>query len=642
MKTKMLVGMGISAFALVLAAKEAVVMTVNGVDVPKSEFEYLYHKNSQQQMTTQPIEEYVNSFKLFKLKVEEARAEGLDTMPEFIKEMEQYRHDLASPYMADSTYMYKLLDESVNRAKSEVEARHIMLFKSRSAAENEAKRLKIDSIRNVLMNGGDFEELAKQYSEDRRSSVNGGNMGYITALQYPYTFETVAYNLPEGKISEIVESPVGYHILKGGKKRDASGEVLASHILIMAQGDAQKEEKAKSLADSLYNIVSVNPAEFEDLARRFSDDPGTARSGGKLDWFGRGRMVHEFDSVAFAIPDGTISQPFKTRFGYHIIYRHDHKGAPSAQELKPRFLSFVSSPMDPRKKMIQDNQTEKLEKKLKGKLNKNIVESLRKKVGETGIDSLFYASTLNDPTVLATIGKKSYPVKDFANSLGGRHNPDVKSSLKVFDDLIDSYYNSILIGAEEERLLESKPEYSNLYNEYVNGSLLYEISVKKVWDKASKDEEGLKRYFEENKDKYVWEEPRAKGYLVQTVNDSVASLVKARALTLGRDSLVKTIQKEFPKEVSISKVLETKGNNAMIDNLLFGGSKASPSSAKFTEYFMIDPRVITVPEELQDVRGLVTTDYQNLLQKEWEDELLKKYPVSINEKVLKSVKPIKK
>ena len=84
----MLVGVGISAFALALAAKEAVVMTVNGVDVPKSEFEYLYHKNSQQQMSPQPIEDYVELFKLYKLKVADARAEGLDTVETFKKEME--------------------------------------------------------------------------------------------------------------------------------------------------------------------------------------------------------------------------------------------------------------------------------------------------------------------------------------------------------------------------------------------------------------------------------------------------------------------------------------------------------------------------------------------------------------------------
>ena len=307
----MLVGVGISAFALALAAKDAVVMTVNGKDVPKSEFEYLYHKNSQQQMSAQPIDDYAELFKLYKLKVEDARAEGLDTMQNFKKEMEQYRHDLAAPYLADSTYMYHLLDEAAKRAQEEVEARHIMIFKSRDASQNPALRQRADSLLSVLKNGGDFEELAKQYSGDRGSNSRGGLMGYITALQYPYEFETAAYTLADGEISEVEESPMGYHILKGGKHRPASGEVLAEHILILTQGkNADQEVAAKATIDSLYNIVKKDPSQFEDLARRFSDDKGSGREGGKLPWFGRGRMVAEFDSTAFALKDGEISEPF--------------------------------------------------------------------------------------------------------------------------------------------------------------------------------------------------------------------------------------------------------------------------------------------------------------------------------------------
>ncbi len=638
----MLVGLGISAFALALAAKEAVVMTVNGVDVPKSEFEYLYHKNSQQQMTPQPIEDYVELFKLYKLKVADARAEGLDTLESFRKEMEQYRHDLAAPYLADSTYLYKLLDESHRRAQEEVEARHIMLFKTRDAAQNAILRSRADSLKAVLNNGGNFEQLAAQYSGDRGSNTKGGLMGYITALQYPYAFETAAYSLSDGEISDVVESPVGYHILKGGKRRPASGEVLASHILIMTQGSVDKEPSAKHLIDSIYNVVKADPSQFADIARRYSDDKGSGREGGKLPWFGRGRMVAEFDSVAFAIPDGSISEPFKTQFGYHIIYRHDHKGAPSVQDLKPRFLSIIGSGQDPRAKMIRDNQTRTLEKKYKGALNSKAVGGLKADVAKNGLDSLFYSRWKNDSREMAIIGKKSYPISAFISYLGNRQNPDAEMASEMLDDMIDSYYNSILVETEEDNLLASKPEYSNLYREYVDGSLLYEVSVKKVWDKAAKDEEGLQRYFEQNKDKYRWSEPRVKGYLVQTSTDSVAEIVKKRAAEIGRDSLVNTIRKEFPREVSIMKVLEPKGSNVMIDNIVFGGPETKPSSPRYTTYFMLDPRVITAAEELQDVRGLVTSDYQGVLQEEWENELRSKYPVKVYDKVLKKVKPLEK
>lgn len=640
MNSKILLGAGLSAFAIMLAAKEPVVMTVDGVDVPKSEFEYLYHKNSQQQMAPQPIEDYVELFKLYKLKVADARAEGLDTLASFRREMAQYRHDLAAPYLNDSTYIFQLLDEAAKRAEEEVEANHIMLFKTRDGKGDADLRQRADSLKAELDKGADFADLAARFSGDRGSNTRGGSMGYITALQYPYEFETVAYTLPEGKISDVVESPMGYHILKGGKHRKASGEVLASHILIMAQGE-DANGRAKHLADSLYNIVKVDPSQFADIARRYSDDKGSGKEGGKLPWFGRGRMVPEFEETAFSMADGTISEPFKTKFGYHIIQRHDHKGAPSAQELKPKFLYVINSGADPRGEWVKENQTKRLEKKHKGKMNADVENLLLNSVAN-GLDSTFYTSISGDNTELFKIGKKSYPAGGVKKFLGKRQTPDGISARKMMKRAVEDYYNNALVETEEEALLVSRPEYGNLYREYVDGSLLYEVSSKKVWDKAAKDEAGLQKYFDENRDKYIFDRPRAKGYLVQATTDSVAQLVRERAAKIGRDTLVNTIRKEFPREVSIAKVLEVQGPNEMIDNICFGGSPAKTSNPKYTTYFMIDPRVITAAEDIQDVRGNVISDYQAVLQEEWEKELKSKYPVKLNEKELKKVSRIKK
>ncbi len=181
MKHTLLAGFGLGVLALAYAAKDPVIMTVNGVDVPKSEFEYLYNKNSQQQINPQTLDEYVEMFKLYKMKVADAKAEGLDTLSSFIKETEQYRRDLAAPYLADSVLLNKYIDEAVDHARQEAEAIHIMLFKTRDAATNRVMKQRMDSIRGVVLSGGDFAELAKQYSGDRSSSSRGGRMGWIVA-----------------------------------------------------------------------------------------------------------------------------------------------------------------------------------------------------------------------------------------------------------------------------------------------------------------------------------------------------------------------------------------------------------------------------------------------------------------------------
>lgn len=628
--------------ALALTAKDPVIMTVNGVDVPKSEFEYLYGKNSQQQLAQQPLDEYVEMFKLYKMKVEDAKSEGIDTMASFRKEMAQYRYDLAAPYLADSLFLEKLLNETHERALQEVEANHIMLFKTQDPAVNAEKRERIDSIRRALLSGADFAELAAKLSEDRGSNQRGGRMGYITAMQYPYSFEIAAYATPEGEISEIVESPMGYHVLKGGKRRPARGKIQAAHILKMVQGNnPEQEAKARHQIDSIYDIVKDNPSEFADLATRFSDDRGSARQGGMLPWFGSGEMVEQFDSVAFSLPNNSISEPFRTAFGWHIINRMASRPVPTAEQMKPGFLSRINNPQDERYLLVRDNQTSRLAIRHKGKLNGKTIDSLREHIRANGLDSVFYAVYGNIPegnAELFAIDGHATPVSDFAKEMKNMLQSNPESAIKLFDSNLAAFYNSRLVEAEIVRLEREEPDYRNLLHEYIDGSLLYEVSVRKIWDKAAKDTEGLKKYFEANRDNYKWSAPHAKGYLVQAVNDSVAAKVREMSAVTGRDSLVNTIRKAFSGKVSIEKVLVEKGSNAMIDNLLFDGPEAKPTKKNFTVFFMIEPRVITSPEEYTDVRGLVTSDYQNEFQSRWEDELRKKYPVKVNKKVLKSVK----
>lgn len=642
MKKSVAAGLGACAVALAFAAKDPVIMTVNGVDVPRSEFEYLYNKNSQQQINPQTLDEYVEMFKLYKMKVADAKAEGIDTTAAFLKETAQYRHDLAAPYLTDSVYINQLVKEAYDRSLEEVEAYHIMLFKTRDAAVNASLRQRADSLRDVLRGGGDFADLAVRYSQDRGSKNRGGWMGWIVAGAYPAAFELEAYSLPEGAISDVVDSPVGYHILKGGKHRKARGKVQVSHILKLTQGkDDAGMAQAKKEIDSLYNVVKSAPETFNAVASANSEDRGSARQGGMLPWFGAGEMVAEFDSVAFSLADGEISEPVKTTYGYHIIRRYDSQEVPSLEKMKPQAIARITNPQDPRFKLVRDRQTAAFAKKHKGSLNAKTVAALRADVERQGLDSLLFAKWTVAPSgdlPVASIDGKARKVSDFMSAISYLRVPASANAVEAFDDNLDTYYNSLLVDAEELSLEQSEPDYRNLLKEYIDGSLLYEVSVRKVWDKAAKDTEGLRSFFERNRDNYKWTEPHAKGFLVQASNDSVAGLIRERAAQLAPDTLVQTLRREFKGNIAVDKVLVSKGTNAMVDNIMFGAPQVQPSNAKYKVYFMINPRVLMEPEEVNDVKGLVTSDYQNEFQAEWENELRRKYPVSVNEKVLRQVR----
>lgn len=643
MNNKICLVLALPACALVWAAKDPVIMTVNGVDVPKSEFEYLYHKNSQQQLSPQPLEEYAEMFKIYKLKVADAKAAGIDTTASFRREMAQYRKELARPYITDSLFINSLIEEEVERGKTDVETSHIMLLKGKTASENKRVRARIDSIRARLLEGEDFTEMALKLSEDRSVEKNKGNLGYIVAGRYPYAFESMAYATPEGQISEVVESPVGFHIIKGGKRRPSKGRIRASHIMKMVPQNATEEQrrKAKSEIDSLYEVVKANPDMFAEVAKNSSDDKGSAVNGGDLTWFGPGDMVPEFENAAFALSDGEISRPVLSGFGWHIIKRTGTKGSPSFDEIKDVMGKRLQSPQDPRKKMIRDNERDKLASKHKASIDKGTFETLKGKVGSTGIDSLFFASYTTVPMsemTIATIDGNKITVGEYAGKVSKVRVADPDEAVEALEATLDNFYYGKLVEAEENWLYENNPAYKNLLDEYHDGSLLYEISLRNVWDKAAKDTEGLKAYFDANKGNYTWTNPRAKGILVQTKGDSLAAVIKSRMAETPSDSIIPKLRKEFQGKASLERVLVEKGVNAMVDNVMFGGPEVKPSNSRYDTYFLFGGRVIEAPEEVGDVRGQVTSDYQNELESRWVGELKKKYKVKVNGKELKKVK----
>ena len=642
MKKTVAAGLGACAVALTFAAKDPVIMTVNGVDVPKSEFEYLYNKNSKQQINPQTLDEYVEMFKLYKMKVADARAEGIDTLAKFREESEQYRHELAAPYLADSVYINQLVQEAYDRSKGEVEAYHVMLFKTRDAAQNVRLRQQADSLQKVLAAGGDFADIAARYSQDRGSKNRGGRMGWIVANAYPAAFEEVAFALPEGKISDVVESPVGYHVLKGGKHRKARGKAQVAHILKLTQGkDEAAQARAKAEIDSLYSVVIAAPQTFQTVATANSEDRGSARQGGMLPWFGAGEMVEEFDSVAFSLSDGEISKPVKTAYGYHIIKKIGSKDIDSFAEMKPQLVARVTSPQDPRFKMIRARQTERLAKKHKGSLNEKTVAAIRSDVAREGLDSALFANWTTVPNgdlPLLKVDGKTVKAGEFMDGIKRFRTPASQMADETLADRLDAFYNSRLVEAEEDWLAKNEPDYRNLLNEFRDGSLLYEAGRQRVWDRAANDTAGLQQYFQLHQGDYTWQKPRAKGYLIQTVNDSTAALIKARMAQLQPSEYVSTLRKEFGRDIQIDRVLAPKGVSSQVDFLAFDGPEAKPSDTRFHTFWMADMKVLDTPEELSDVRGLVIADYQNYLMQQWEDELREKYPVTVNKAVLSKVR----
>lgn len=624
------------------AKKDPVVMRVAGRDVPRSEFEYLYHKNANQQLQPQSIDEYAEMFKLYKLKVADALAAGLDTTEAFRNEYSGYLVELRAPYCSDSVYVKQLMHEAYDRMQQEVQANHIMIAKPRGLETPRDMYSVADSLLTELKAGADFADLASRFSDDKNSARRGGSMGWMTVFMTPYEFETAVYSVPEGQYSDIVETDFGYHIIKGGAHRPARGEVMAAHILKMVPPGATPEQEAaiKAQIDSIYDEAIKPSGSFEALAAKFSDDKGSARQGGKVGWFGVGRMVPEFDSVAFAMPEGEISRPFRTDFGYHIIKKLDARGIPSYEEAEPRLRQAMDNRSDTRGRAKARQFTQKLRGKYKFKAEKKIRQQMMDYAAQNGLTYEFrehFAPMASQPYM--SFADKKYTVGDFLEHLSHFRNVGFPSTgLRDLEKMFENYEQQELYSYFLKQLPEEDIDFRNLINEYRDGMLLFEISNRKVWDKAAKDTEGLKAFFEKNRADYTWQTPRAKGVLVQAADDSVAARAKEMLDTLPATEAIPAIRKELAGKVRIDRVLMAKGDNQLVDALVFGGPAVDNPDSRFPVYFLSNLCVIDAPQEVEDVKAQVTADYQNALETEWIEELQAKYPVEIFEKELKKVK----
>lgn len=639
MKAKLLISSLLLGTAILAIAKvtDPVLMTINGKKIKLSEFEYLYHKNNQQQIEKETLDQYVDRFVLYKQKVADAEAEGIDTTELFNKEFEGYRKDLAAPYMTqDTTYKWHFIAEAYDRMKNEIDIDHFMLPLGRNPQETQANIARMDSIRNCALNGEKWEDLVEKLSSDPSKSRNHGHYGYVSACQFPYDFENQLYNTPVGSISKPFATQFGVHMIKVNGTRPRS-DVHAKHILKLFPQNADEEQKArcKQQIDSIYALLQAG-ADFEELAKTESQD-GSARRGGDLGWFGRGRMVQPFEDIAFDLADGAISEPFATQFGYHIIKKVAH-GVPSLAEMRNIIETAISRDM--RAQLITENRMKDLKQRYNYSLNPNLETYLTDALRAAGrFDSAFVAQSIKgNPMPLFTYGKnQSAPLSELASELNVKVQPSLDNAKEYILSMVDKVADKHLTDYHALELVNSNPEYRNLLNEYRDGMLLFEISNRRVWKAAGKDTVGLEQFFAEHRSRYNWDEPHFKGIILSAKSDSILDLVKADIQRMGVDTVTDALHRKYGVDIRMERMVVKQGENNLADYLAFNvGEK--PERKGYPAFMILEGGIINQPQEMADVRGAVTSDYQDVLEQRWREELAKKYPAKIDKKVLKKVK----
>jgi peptidyl-prolyl cis-trans isomerase SurA len=487
--------------------------SVNGKPVTVSEFNYIYSKTNgaKADFSKASVMEYLDLYTKFKMKVARAKEMQLDTIPSLQEELAGYRRQLADSYLTDREVTDKLIREAYDRMQKDVKISHILV--AINPKDTTAAWAKIQGIYKELKGGASFESLVAK-SEDKNTNQNGGSIGYLTAMLPDgfYPLENAMYEVPVGKTSDVIRTPMGYHIVKINDVRPARGEIEAAHILIRKKKAGVDQLDAKSRIDSIYAALKAQ-GNFDDLAARLSEDDNSANKQGYLGVFGIGRYEPVFEDAAFAIDkDGGYSAPVESSIGWHIIKRRERKGVLPFDALKTRL-----------KAQIQREQRYELARSA-------MVERIKKESGMTenvavrdrfiaSLDSSFLTYTWRQPTTsstekMLTFGKeKTHTTSDFADFLAENSNRRISyasqfnnNTKEVAMQIYREFLNDKALAYEETQLDKKYPDFRNLMREYEEGILLFEAIKQNVWDKASQDSVGLDKFYAENKERYQWEE----------------------------------------------------------------------------------------------------------------------------------------
>lgn len=628
---------------IIYAQKDEVLFTVNKTPVNVSEFRYIYEKsnNKNADYSEKSLNESLDLYIRFKLKVAKARELRMDTLPSLTTELNSYKQQLADSYLMDKEVNEKLAKQLFDRMKTDVRVAHI--FIADNHVDSIKALMKVNEIKTRLKNGDNFEDLVKLYSEDESTKKTGGDLGFLAPM-YPngfYPLENLVYSLKKGEVGGPVRTSAGWHFVKILDTRPARGEMEIAQILIRISKTVD-DGFAKARIDSVYEALKKG-ADFGEMAKKFSDDRNTAAKGGFLGFITIGTYDENFENHVFALTkDGEYTEPFKTALGYHIVKRISKRDFSDFDAVKKSLMTKVSR--NERYGIAKNHLIEKIKKDYHFTQSTPVYKEYTDSINT----DRFYTNNWTAPKIknatIFTLGEQNYTTDQLSQYLADNSRRRVRMNKSVlpiiaFKELYDEFISDKAIEYEQGKLDEKYPDYKALTREYEEGFLFFEVTNREIWNKASMDSVGIEKYFNEHRDNYKWEErARLLHYTIKASSPEELNSIYEHAKTYSPEQL----QKKYSREkVTYTSQLIEKSNQGEMNGLMWKAGAMSLLERKgdgkvgsFDKVESIEP---PVRKELKEARGFVIADYQDYLDKLWVEKLKKEYNVTVNQKVFDSL-----
>ncbi|MDR1005519.1 MAG: peptidylprolyl isomerase [Bacteroidales bacterium] len=630
-----------------------IILTIGDDKVTKQEFIDLYQKNNtdpNKAIDKNDLNEYLDLFINYKLKLKEAHQLGMDTMKIYQDELETYRKQLINPYINDATITEQIIQEAYDRLKTFVRASHILINIPANAtpADTLAAYNKALEIRKKALNGEAFQALATEYSDDPSVKENKGDLGYFTSMTMIYPFEQACYTMKAGDISELVRTNFGYHIIKLTERKPAPFYTVdVAHIWVNPKAH-DSDANCKAIIDEAYSRLNSGES-FEDVVKGFSDDVQTKNKGGILKGQKINNLLMEYVIKLQDLKIGEYSQPFETRFGWHIVKPVAFNTLPPINDLRKTIERRISGDVRSYRTIEAFANKVKKEYGFKEDLSK------LKAVEDIITDSVFSATwsvpaNFNKKEEIFRIGDYSFTQYDMAEYIEKNQKKEIHMYIPAFVSKIykDAVLESVVNYGNKH--LESKyPELKSQLDEFRNGVLIFAITDKYVWNKSVTDTAGLEQFYKAHKQNYMWN--KRSDATIWTL-DTIVNLEKALSLiTKGakkgwtnieiQEKIAKKckLDSNFIKQVKFTWNKFEKGDNKFVDKSNQQVGVGLPTCEGSKNYIVVVHKIVE-PEikTLAECKGITTSDYQEYLEKEWIKELRQKYPYKVNKDVFNSIK----
>lgn len=625
-------------------------ITIGNTQISSDEFLRVYNKNNNitPDEERKDMDEYLELFINYKLKVIEAEELGYDTTKAFTDEYRGYSNQLAKPYLEQNELKEELVIEAYDRYKEEIHAAHILIKSNDKDIPADTLKAynKIAEIRARVVGGEPFEQIALATSDDPSIKENKGDLGYFSVFNMVYPFESAVYNTEVGQISEIIRSQYGYHLAKVLDRRPNRGNIKVAHVMTRIPKNASEPEKkaAEEKINKAYHAL-MNGSDWNDVVRDYSENHQTKGENGDIGWLKTGQAPDEFLDPCFELEIGSFTTPIRTLGGYHIGKLLDKKPIESFEEIEEKLTRKIER--DPsRKTRLKVLQQTELEEKYNLVVYQENVDALAKAIAR---DSSIYkrewdassVAELTSPVI--KIDTKEYSQYDFAVFLNRKKILSSVSISEFADFFLKEYTSQKLREYAKEMLPVENSEYRYLLMEYHDGILLFNLTNDLVWQKAQNDTTGLEDFYK-GADKYQWNERiqvNIYKYKDNSITSQLPALVKKQIKKkLGEDFLTQNIcPTDTVSCIEIEEKTFEKGRDSMADKLTWEkGSYIVETDQEWNYLYYITNTKGKENKKLNEARGLYMADYQTYLEKEWIKELRAKYQITLNTELFESLK----